>query len=59
MKLDFNLFIIKCYKNINLPKDAIIDSIIFILDVYNIIYKELDNKIIRIIKKIINILNID
>ena len=59
MKLDFNLFIIKCYKNINLPKDAIIDSIVFILDVYNIIYKELDNKTIRIIKTIINILKTD
>ena len=57
LKLDFNLFIIKCYKNINLQKDIIINSIIFILDVHNIIYKILDNKTKRIIMTIINILN--
>ena len=58
MKLNFNLLIIQSYKNINLPKDVIISSIIFILDVYYIINnKVLDNKIKRIIMTITNILN--
>ena len=58
MKLDFNLLIIQSYKNISLPKDIIMTSIIFILDVYYIINnKTLDNKIKRIIQTIINILN--
>ena len=58
MKLDFNLLIIQSYKNISLPKDIIMSSIIFILDVYYIINnKIIDNKIKRIIQTIINILN--
>ena len=32
------------YKYTKIKKEIIIDSIIFILDVYNIINKELDNK---------------
>ena len=57
MKLDFNIFIIKCYKNKNLSNDTIINSIIFILDVYDIIYSISDEKTEKIIKKIINIFN--
>ena len=57
MKLEFNIFIIKCYKNKNLSNDTIINSIIFILDVYDIIYSISDEKTEKIIKKIINIFN--
>ena len=57
MKLDFNLFIIQSYKNISLSKEVLISSIIFILEVYNIINKTMDNKTKRIINTITNILN--
>ena len=57
MKLDFNIFIIQCHKIINTSKDILIDSIIFILDVYNVIYKTLDHKAKRVIMTINNILN--
>ena len=56
-KLDFNLFIIQSSKNISIEKDVIITSIIFILDVYNIINKTMDNKTKRVINTIINVLN--
>ena len=58
MKLDFNLLIIQSYKNICLPKDVIMSSIIFILDVYYIINnKIIDKKITKIIITVLNILN--
>ena len=57
MKLDFNLFIIQCHKIICSQKDIIINSIIFILDVYVIVYKKIDNKTKRIIMIINNILS--
>ena len=57
MKLDFYLFIIKRYKNIDLSKDVIINSIIYILDVYNIIYDANDKKTEKIINEIKDILN--
>ena len=59
MKLCFNIFIIQCYKNIKIPKEIIIGSIIFILSVYNIINKEMDNKTKKVINTIINALNYD
>ena len=58
MKLDFNLLILQSYKNICLPKDVIMSSIIFILDVYYIINnKIIDKKITKIIITVLNILN--
>ena len=58
IQLDFNLFIIRSFKNIQISKDIIIDSIIYILNSYSFVNKiPIENRIKKIILTIQNILN--
>ena len=56
--LDYHLFIIRSFKNTKIAKDIVIDSIISILSIYTIVYKNpVENTVRKIIFTIINILN--
>ena len=58
IQLDFNLFIIRSFKNTKISKDIIMNSIISILSIYTIVNKNPKENIIKkIIMTIINILN--
>ena len=58
IKLDFNLFIAKAFKNTQLAKDIIMDSIIYILSIYSYVNKmPIENKLKKLILILINILN--
>ena len=58
IQLDFNLFIIRSFKNTPIPEDLIIDSIIYILNTYSFVNKvPVENKIKKLILIIKNILN--
>ena len=58
IQLDFNLFIIRSFKNTPISKDLIIDSIIYILNTYSFVNKvPVENKIKKLILIIKNILN--
>ena len=58
IQLDYHLFIIRTFKNTKISKDIVINSIISILSIYTIVYKNPAENIVRkIIFTIINILN--
>ena len=58
IQLDYHLFIIRSFKNTKVSKDIIINSIISILSIYTIVYKNpVENLVRKIIFTIINILN--
>ena len=60
IKIDFNLFILRIYKNTQLSKDIIMNALIYILSDYSFVNKiPVENKIKKLILIIKNILNND
>ena len=58
IKLDFNLFIARIYKNTKISKDIIMNTLIYILSDYSFVIKApIENKIKELILTIKNILN--
>ena len=58
IQLDFNLFIVRSYKNTKIPKDIIMNTIIYILSDYSFVTKTPnENKTKKLILTIKNILN--